>query len=887
MEIKTNSIEEPESEFEIASCREEPNEETLICGYTTSIYGKRMTIVGKDSFLAVYKNEISKGYFNEYLRESAKVVLFFDLDSKDFELTRLVQDIKTLISNYFIGFDTQFIVTDATGREKFSKHMLVRLFKDEKAYVFRNVGEVLNFVRENLRLDGVDLNVYKPGGCLLRAFGASKERVSRKLLLDLKNTGPIKDIQLIDHFVQWPGELGECLGTFISKKSVACFKEVTPRVTDSTAIAKVEEPRENQSINNVFVKILDFFKFKAKKIYRPRYSEIKDGVLIVYVDLEPLDVCPYNVVHKSNKTYLRITVISAILKCHGCRLKTTLPVLETRLTVVLSHDEIYLLFKGSMRKKRSRVGSPERVQELLGVSGLEEESYHNLSTVAYSIVSKDNTFNKPFQKDRNIVACQSELKKFSKNFVEINNRSYMEDLEETFSKPEFIELVYDQTYFSKQKLENDLDSEDFFLRVFLDSPTPVLFARFLTVVLKGRALVCKENLYLANMYNVYKEYTKVDTIGILSYFTEQFLKSLEYSRKILKEQHSLKECKDGLFSKYLRMRMSLESPHFIRAVMCVLFPYLRDEAKGLTFDTKFSLIPLKKSVFDYQLRKIRKIELEDYISFTLEYSEEDMLFSDNRTLAYKFMENIFKDEVEIEYVLNELRIILFQKSNDKIYFLIGEGANGKTTFVNMLRKALCGLVGELPVEALSSTKSSGMNPFVVNLRKCRIGIVAENGTQILQVDMIKRLAGCETITVRTLYSNPVIFPFNTRLLLIANNLPKFSAIVDYALSRRMMYIYFAKNLSIKENIKYNLDLKNETVRDAIGLGFCEIPGKGDKANTLKYVYEKPEYSFKLTEFKAFAKSKICVDETHTRSSDGKSIRAFIRPQLNDNLQTRN
>ncbi|TBU01101.1 hypothetical protein CWI39_1484p0010 [Hamiltosporidium magnivora] len=147
-----------------------------------------------------------------------------------------------------------------------------------------------------------------------------------------------------------------------------------------------------------------------------------------------------------------------------------------------------------------------------------------------------------------------------------------------------------------------------------------------------------------------------------------------------------------------------------------------------------------------------------------------------------------------------------------------------------------------------------MNPFIVNLRNCRIGVVAEFGAHLLQVDMIKRLAGCETITVRSLYSNPVTFRFKTRLFFVANNLPKFASTVDYALERRIKYIYFAKNLSIKANVKNEIDLSKATIYNAIGLGLLQLILKDplDKDPKMPVTFQRYA-SYAFGELRAFAK----------------------------------
>ncbi|KAK1348253.1 hypothetical protein LUQ84_002257 [Hamiltosporidium tvaerminnensis] len=490
---------------------------------------------------------------------------------------------------------------------------------------------------------------------------------------------------------------------------------------------------------------------------------------------------------------------------------------------------------------KARVGSPERLRELLGTLELSDGSYHTLNAQSYSVVSSDKAFSVEFKKEKQITSCQSELRKFTKNFIEVNiypnltinnttihnyliqrNTAPIAGLEDFWNANSYEGLVYDHGYFLQSKLQADLDIETSFVRVFMESPTPILFARFLTIVFNGRGIVYGDLLYLANKFNVYQEHNKEATLGMLAYFGEQLLKGLDAPSTIFKPNHANKKERDGLYTKYLAMRFSLQSPGFLKSCISVLFPFLRDEEKGLGFNTNFSLLPFTDGAYDAELNKVRRLELSDFITITLPYSEKDLVYSDNTLIANSFLLNLFKSQEEVDYVLNEIRIMLFNKMNDKIYFLIGDGANGKTTFINILRNSLRNLVGDLPVEAISNVRASGLNPFIVNLRHCRIGIVAEYGAQTLQVDIIKRLAGCETITVRSLYANPVTFPFNTRLMLVANNLPKFSATVDYALERRMRYIYFSKNFSNPANILNPLDLNSNNVVNCISLGLLQL-----------------------------------------------------------------
>ena len=128
---------------------------------------------------------------------------------------------------------------------------------------------------------------------------------------------------------------------------------------------------------------------------------------------------------------------------------------------------------------------------------------------------------------------------------------------------------------------------------------------------------------------------------------------------------------------------------------------------------------------------------------------------------------------------------------EKFFFIYGPTASGKSTFIEAVKAAL----GDYAVSINAATfleqrYSGGAQPEVVKIKAARIVIASETEPgKKFNADLIKALAGRDTIACRDLYSKPIEFKFGGKLWLISNFAPD-ASIEDEAFFRRLLVIPF-------------------------------------------------------------------------------------------------
>ena len=128
----------------------------------------------------------------------------------------------------------------------------------------------------------------------------------------------------------------------------------------------------------------------------------------------------------------------------------------------------------------------------------------------------------------------------------------------------------------------------------------------------------------------------------------------------------------------------------------------------------------------------------------------------------------------------------------KIFFLFGSGANGKSVLLDVLR-ALGGRYSHnLPSEALTTNKSEGHPTMFAALHGKRLAISSEieEGAHWAEARM-KALSGDETLTARFMKKDFFTFRMSQKHLIAGNFKPRLKG-DDFAMSRRMVLIPFTQ-----------------------------------------------------------------------------------------------
>lgn len=164
----------------------------------------------------------------------------------------------------------------------------------------------------------------------------------------------------------------------------------------------------------------------------------------------------------------------------------------------------------------------------------------------------------------------------------------------------------------------------------------------------------------------------------------------------------------------------------------------------------------------------------------------------------EFLKFICCGREDMRTVIEEIlgHILLVNKFPHKIFFLTGSGANGKSTFVEMITKFTGELSSHVDIANFDDgTSLASLVGKVVNVADDVDAIYLEKSKNL------KTMASGNTVGARAIYSQPITLKNTATLIFTANEPPVFKDKSD-GIGRRLVIIPFENK--VKERI-YNLD----------------------------------------------------------------------------------
>lgn len=159
----------------------------------------------------------------------------------------------------------------------------------------------------------------------------------------------------------------------------------------------------------------------------------------------------------------------------------------------------------------------------------------------------------------------------------------------------------------------------------------------------------------------------------------------------------------------------------------------------------------------------------------------------------KFIGDVLSNDKElIEFVHRAIGYAATGETREQCFFILhGEGANGKSTFLNVIRSILGDYAKHTPTDTLVS-KTGGASNDLARLAGARLVTASEaNADQRMADALVKQITGDEPITARLLYREFVTFHPTFKLFLATNQLPQVSG-NDPAMWRRIRTIPFER-----------------------------------------------------------------------------------------------
>lgn len=217
-------------------------------------------------------------------------------------------------------------------------------------------------------------------------------------------------------------------------------------------------------------------------------------------------------------------------------------------------------------------------------------------------------------------------------------------------------------------------------------------------------------------------------------------------------------------------------------------PKLRVPSKN--FDADPLLLNAKNGVVDLKTGMLREHTPEDFFTRTCgaKYVE-----GSNAPKWEAFLRTIFDgDEELVDYVQRIAGYALSGLATEQCMFVLkGDGANGKSTFLEVLREVFGDYAANTPVQTLLPGSRQGHDADLARLPNVRFLTVNElERDEKLVESRVKRLTGQDRMAVRDMYEGYFEYTPDFAIFMATNHWPKASA-DDYALWRRLHVIPFA------------------------------------------------------------------------------------------------
>ena len=188
-----------------------------------------------------------------------------------------------------------------------------------------------------------------------------------------------------------------------------------------------------------------------------------------------------------------------------------------------------------------------------------------------------------------------------------------------------------------------------------------------------------------------------------------------------------------------------------------------------------------------------------------------------------FVNDIFEgDQDLISYVQRAIGYSLTGSTAEQcLFILIGDGANGKSTFVNVISKLLGDYSKAAASQTLVAKGSTSVGDDLVDLVGARFIFVSETEEgEALAEAKIKQMTGGDVLKARPLYGKYIQFEIIGKILLATNSLPSINN-TDHGIWRRIQAIPFNRTFTAEQQDK---DLGSKLTKELPGILNWAIQG---------------------------------------------------------------
>ena len=225
-------------------------------------------------------------------------------------------------------------------------------------------------------------------------------------------------------------------------------------------------------------------------------------------------------------------------------------------------------------------------------------------------------------------------------------------------------------------------------------------------------------------------------------------------------------------------------------------------------------------VIDLNDFSVRKATPQDYFTKSVNAN-----FDKNAKcpLWEKFLKEIFEnDDGMIRYIQTAVGYSLTGSTAEQCaFFLLGDGNNGKSTFIDVIRQMFGDYASNIQAETLMIRNNNGINSDIARLKGARLVTSAEPNEGLrLNEGLLKQLTGGDVVTARKLYGDEFEFKPEFKLWMATNHKPIIRG-TDYGIWRRMHIIPF--NAKIPKE-KVDKQLTDKLLKELDGIFVWALRG---------------------------------------------------------------
>jgi P4 family phage/plasmid primase-like protien len=264
---------------------------------------------------------------------------------------------------------------------------------------------------------------------------------------------------------------------------------------------------------------------------------------------------------------------------------------------------------------------------------------------------------------------------------------------------------------------------------------------------------------------------------------------------------------EALVKNVKSLATKLYKPSFEKDIIEGAKMYYDDERFVRFLNSKKHLVPFTNGVYDLLQKCFRVTTHEDYVNLTTGF---DFNPDVNNPEVWNFINQVLPNIRVRDYVLKKMSDCLNGDIPNTIFLMfIGDGANGKSQLLNLMKLTLGELAEKVEVTLLTRKRNNAneANTEKIKLMNKRFAFLSEpeDGEKI-NIGLLKELTGSEEIVARGLYQASVSFVMETKLFLACNELPEIKG-EDTALWRRIRVVDFPSRFvdEPKEDNEYAID----------------------------------------------------------------------------------